>query len=308
MCIRRLFMGLFSRGMNTFSNVNQDALPDKTGKWYKRVNTAAIIGIFVAVGIVVLSTTGVIFQMSSFMFGLVGTIAILCACLLLMLPWVNKYEKKYHPKLALVFIIFMGVCALLWLVCLYMGIGVYNSAKAGTITDKGIITTIVFVQISLIISLQLMLSSVAATGMIKYKKTNYFLQTVCYISYAFFDFYFTFLLLCFKFNASGSGDIVTVSENITLMGNRYMIAFLVLSVVFIAISNMIMNRDDNRKLQQAIVSVVEKQTADEEKEEKEAAPVETAEEKLAKLKKMFDSELITKEEYESKKADILKDM
>ena len=301
-------MGLFSRGMNTFANVNQDALPDKAGKWYKRINTIAIVGIFAAVAIIVLSISGIWFKMSAFMFGVVGTIAILCAGLLLSLPWVNKYEKGTYKKLALVFIIFYGVCALLWLVCLYLGIGLYNGAKAGNVSEGYVVATANFVKISLLLSLQLMLSSVVATGIIKYKKSNYFLQGIAYASYAFFDFYFTYLLFCINFNAIGtSGNVF--SESIKLLGSKYMIVFLVLAVIFIAISNIIMNRDDNRKMQQAIVSVVEQQNENgktKEAETKEA--VETPEEKLAKLKKMYDNELITKEEYESKKADILKEM
>ena len=89
-----------------------------------------------------------------------------------------------------------------------------------------------------------------------------------------------------------------------------MLTILFLAVAYVIISNAITKRQDNRKLR----TILEDMTEDgnirdiQPQEVKPAEVVDTVEDKLAKLKTMYEKELITKEEYEEKKSKILEDM
>ena len=75
------------------------------------------------------------------------------------------------------------------------------------------------------------------------------------------------------------------------------------------ISNAVMKRQDQRKLNYALQDMGDGvETPITGQEEQPAEQKESVEERLEKLKKMYESEIITKEEYEQKRAEILKDL
>ena len=70
---------------------------------YKLVQTVAIVGVFVVVGILVLGFTGVL-TLSSGLFVTAGVIGVICGCCLLASPWVRRIERNEFKVLSWVFI------------------------------------------------------------------------------------------------------------------------------------------------------------------------------------------------------------
>ena len=109
-------MGLFSKKANTNPK-------PQGGKYYRIVNTSAIVGLFVAVGILVLMVTGTIPWTSS-------AVAILCFSCLLALPWIRKIENNEFKILSYVFLGIVGLSCILWLISDIVIISEYKAIKA----------------------------------------------------------------------------------------------------------------------------------------------------------------------------------
>ncbi len=282
----------------------QDKKLEPDSKLYRTLNLTAIIGIFVIVTVLIISIFGYI-KMRAWLFGILCTMAMACVGLLLCLPWVKRFEKNDFKKTAIVFMSFVAVCTLLWIICVWLGVGVYKKIGGDGAEDefvKSLIKTLNFIKITLILSVQLMVASVVGTCITKFRKTMLAFQGVTYLSYLFLDFYLTFFLACIQINTETNK--IDISNNISLLGNKFMIMMLVLMLAFVAISNIIINRSQERHAKEYVDETYRKSV-----DEKPTVPVEeTAEDKLAKLKNMYEKELITKEEYEQKRSDILKDM
>ena len=278
---------------------------------YRTISMAAILGSFVIAGLLVLAITKV-FAMNSTIFGLLGTLGFLCIGCLLILPWIKKLEKGEFKKTSIVFLCFAIVCVLLWIISLWMGVGIYNKIRDGVGSDKELFKTLNFVKGTLIVSLQFMVVSVVATCATRYQKTLLLFQGVTYLSYAYLDFYFTFFLACVQINSATSK--ISLSDSVSFLGNRFVITILILAVVYVIIANAIMKRVEMRKSQNAMEEMYKMSSHIDEYKEKinsvtQTQPQEkTVEERLAELKNMLEKELITKEEYEKKKEEILKDI
>lgn len=280
---------------------------------YRTISMTAILGSFVIAGLLVLAITKV-FSMNSTIFGLLGTLGFFCIGCLLILPWIKKLEKGEFKKTSIVFLSFVVVCVLLWVISLWMGISIYNKIRDGaqTLSDKDVFSTLNFIKGTLIVSLQFMVVSVVATCATRYQKTLLLFQGITYLSYAYLDFYFTFFLACVKFNYEAKK--IGISDSVSFLGNRFVITILILAVVYVIIANAIMKRVEMRKSQNAMEEMYKMSGNIDEYKEKvnsvtQDQPQEkTVEERLAELKNMLDKELITNEEYEKKKEEILKDI
>ena len=278
---------------------------------YRTISMAAILGSFVIAGLLVLAITKV-FAMNSTIFGLLGTLGFLCIGCLLILPWIKKLEKGEFKKTSIVFLCCVGVCVLLWIISLWMGVGIYNKIRDGVGSDKELFNTLNFVKGTLIVSLQFMVVSVVATCATRYQKTLLLFQGITYLSYAYLDFYFTFFLACVQINYESKK--IGISDSVSFLGNRFVITILILALVYVVIANAIMKRVEMRKSQNAMEEMYKMSSNIDEYKEKinsvtQDQPQEkTVEERLAELKTMLDKELITKEEYEKKKEEILKDI
>ena len=81
---------------------------EQQSKLYRTITNVAIIGTFLACGILVLALFKM-FAMTSTIFGIVATIAIVSIACLMLLPWIRIYEKGEFKKTAIVFMIFIAV-------------------------------------------------------------------------------------------------------------------------------------------------------------------------------------------------------
>ena len=272
------------------------------GKLYKTLVSIAIGGVFLAAGILTLGFTGT-FKLSAWLFGVVGMIAILCLGLVSILPWIRKIEKGEFKKVAITFICVIAACALLWIVCDWLLVAIFKNPTAGSAT-----ALFWFVKFAIILSLQLMVADIIAAFRLKYGNSFLPFQIITYCSYAFIDFYFTFLLVCVNL----IGDKLEVSPAFAFLGNQFMITLVALAFVYAIISSSIIKRVEGRRMRNAAdeyhtIEVKEEIEAQEAAEAEKTAE-ESTEDKLAKIKKLYEQELITKEEYEQKKSDLLKDI
>ena len=292
---------------------------DDENRLYKLVSNIAIIGVFASVAILVLGIFK-IFKMNSFIFGIVATIAVLSIACFLLLPWVRRLGNGERKKVALVFMALIIACAILWLICVYMFIGIYNKSKIEGFESKSLVTPLNFVKVTLIISLQFLMASLVAETIIRYEKKMIVFQAITYLSNLFFDFYITFFLGCLSITSKG----MALSSKAKILGNKFMVVMFVISILYMAISSAIMKKQEAKQLVMAVhdnynidgTRKTEKQRTVKEMlgDKAESADVETEvvsqkpEEKLESLKNMLDKNLITQEEYDKKREEILKDM
>ena len=318
-------MGLFSKKRVTNPQ-------PQGGKYYRLVNTCSIIGLFVAVGIIVFMITGTIHPTSSLM-GIIAAIAILCFSCILALPWVRKIELNEFKILSYVFLGIVGLSCILWLISDIVIISQYKAIKLAStkeLTDAeqtklltGVLRTINFLKASVFISIQFSVASFIATSITKYRKTMIPFQVISYVSYLFCDFWFSSFLFTVNINsnvaaiqANGFGDfldhIFKINEGyLNFLTSKVMITIFVLAIAYVLVANAIIKRQEQTRIKHTAEDLAFgrlKANVPVSAEPETQTVSETPEEKLAKLKKMYESELITKEEYEEKKASILKDM
>lgn len=279
---------------------------DEDNRLYKLVSNIAIIGVFVSVAILVLGIFK-IFEMNSFIFGIVATIAVLSIACFLLLPWVRRFGKGENKKISLVFMALIIACAVLWLVCVYMFIGIYNKSKVDGFDAKSLVTPLNFVKATLIISMQFLMASLVAETVIRYRKKMIVFQAITYLSNLFFDFYITFFLGCLSISNEG----MALSDKAKVLGNKFMVVMFVISIIYMAISSAIMKKQEVKRFTLAVQDNYDmdgqRRSKDEKTEEVQPA-VQSPEEKLESLKNMLDKNLISQEEYDKKREEILKDM
>ena len=283
----------------------------KGGKIYKTISSIAITGIFVAVGILVLALTGNL-KLSPALFGLMFSIAVLCMGLITTLPWVRRIERNQVKKLSLVFIGFIGLCALLWLITIWVVVGLINQGSA--VSDNAIAGTMLFVQITIVLSMQLLITTFIGSMILRFGKELIPFQIITGISYLFLDFYITFALLCIRINPAIPD--LSVADSISILGSNAMITLLVLSLAFMGVSAGVMKSIETRRIRHTTEILVEKDSplfdnvdnGENDTQQAQSQGKESPEDRLEKLKKLYEQNLITEEEYNSKRADILKDM
>lgn len=278
--------------------------PNSGGKLYKIISSIAIIGIFVAAGLLVLAFTKSL-PLSAISFGFVFSVAVICLGAISTLPWIRRFENNDNKKIATAFLIVIGVCVLLWLICVWLGIIIYKRAQADIESLNAAIALIWIIKITLLISLQLIVSSTITNVLLKYKKTLIPFQVITYASHLYIDFYLTYLILCLGVNSGGP----YVSEGISFLGHKAAWVLLILAFVYAIISSSILRSIEVKKMKNEAKEAAANGAKDETAQKQEAAKTsDTPQQKLENLKKMYEQELITKEEYEQKRSEIIKDL
>lgn len=286
---------------------NQSQNPEPQSQLYKVVHNIAIFGTFTAIAIIVLAIFGLL-KLSTFIFGLTATIVIVSVGCLMILPWLKIFEKGQNKKIAIVFMCFVIVCTVLWLICLYLGIYIYESIKSQTANKETLIYTLKLIKITLIISLQFIVTSLVASTIIKYKKEMLLFQIITYISNLFFDLYLTCFLLCITISSEKG---LIISENISFLFNKVVLALFALSVIYMALSSKIMQNVEEKRFKTAMdenYDMYGEQINHTEILKEQKAPQNTIEARLEKLQSMLDKKLITQEEFDEKRKEIIKDL
>ena len=286
---------------------NQSQNPEPQSQLYKVVHNIAIFGTFTAIAIIVLAIFGLL-KLSTFIFGLTATIVIVSVGCLMILPWLKIFEKGQNKKIAIVFMCFVIVCTVLWLICLYLGIYIYEGIKSQTANKETLIYTLKLIKITLIISLQFIVTSLVASTIIKYKKQMILFQIITYISNLFFDLYLTCFLLCVTISSEKG---LIISENISFLFNKVVLALFALSVIYMALSSKIMQNVEEKRFKTAMdenYDMYGEQINHTEILKEQKAPQNIIEARLEKLQSMLDKKLITQEEFDEKRKEIIKDL
>ncbi len=304
-----------------FGRKKNDFKKEPDSKLYRTLSLGSIIGVFAIVAVVVIAIFGYI-DMNSFLFGLLCSIGMLCLGVLLSLPWVKRIEKNEFRKTGIVFVCFIAVCTLLWIISVWMGVNVYQQLKKlanksmedEVVVLKSLMATLNFIKVTLVVSLQLMMASIIGTCITRFGKTMLAFQGIAYASYAFLDFYLTFFLCCIQIDDLNLK--FEVNDSISLLGNKFMIMLLVISVIFMVISNAVINKSQERKTKEYVNDAYKVAVGDEFGNKVQETPYQSAptntqtsvEQKLAQLKDMLDKNIITQEEYNKKREQIINDM
>lgn len=312
--------------MGVFSKRKQKS---QGGKIYKIINNVSIVGLFLAVTLFVLMIMGTI-GWSSEMVGFVLAIAILCFSMILALPWVRKLEQGEFKVLSNVFLGLVTVCCILWITADVVIIKEYKTIKymsSVQATDdenrrflKGLLGSLNYLKATLFITIQFSVASFIATSITKLRNSMIPFQAITYSAYGFCDFWISGILLSLRIKSNidfsddvAVNDIFSTNQGLLkFLVSRTVITILVIAIAYVIISAAIMKRQEAKRINNATEDLVYGDKKDAVLEQNtEAEPqkyVETPDEKLASLKKMLDNNLITKEEYDKKKSEILKDM
>lgn len=267
---------------------------------YKLLTTLGIAGIFLAVGYFVFQTSyGHLSALQVLITALIFIVSVGC---LLCLPWAKWLSEKRYKIVCWVFIGVVALTIVLWFVSAIL---IYNILINEKVDAEKTLNLLNFLKIVFIISFQTLLANMIARLLLTYKKSLIVFQIVMYLSYLFLDFYVCYALGSIKM-ASGE---VSWTGNTELLTNRLMLTLLTLSILYIAISNAILRVVARRRglvvgrgLGDAFVD------AEEENDRKANPQPKSSEEKLAELKAMLDKQLITQEEYNKKRQEIIDNM
>lgn len=294
-------MGLFNR--KTEQSVEEGS--KKRFSVYSLVSTLAIIVLFVAVGLIAFAFTGY-FHFSPNFILLLGILFIISGAAVLALPWIRRLQNKQNKIVSWVFLGLLILFALLWIVSLILLFHNIISAN-GSVEDGTIIFTINFVKYTLLFTVQYAVASLIANTIMKYRKNMIAFQVIMYLSNLFVDFYLTVVLLSLQFNTS---SILTINfDAISWLLQPIMYTLFILALMYMVIANAITKRIERKRGRY----VTEGDPLPDEvfggKEDvKPTTKNDSAKEKLAELKSMLDQNLITEEEYNKKKEDILNNM
>ncbi len=312
----------------------RDLQGEPAGKIYKLINTIAVIGLFLTVGIIVLMLTGTL-SCTANLIGIIAAIAIACLGCILALPWIRRLESNEFKILSLVFIGLTALSCILWIISDIVIISQYKSIKSTfiaseTMTEEktikfieSLIRSLNFLKVTTFLTIQFSVASFIATGITKFRKTMIPFQAIAYTSYGFVDFWISGFLFTFSIKSnlksvvaddmSGVlGEIFKFNKDFfNFLTGKVMMTIFFLAVAYVAVSNIIIKKQEQRKMQNVLENISvdgrnNKSTAP--VETAPAAPVETVEQKLEKLKNLLDKNLISQEEYDKKKEELLKDM
>ncbi|MDE6618562.1 MAG: SHOCT domain-containing protein [Clostridiales bacterium] len=282
------------------------------GKIYKLVQLISILVIIVAVAVLIFGITGMI-SLGSTGTGLVCTVGVIGIGAFAALPWVRVLEalkaKRYRIT-AIVFLAISGVCIILWIICVWLIINLVNTAASGSIDSTGavidyakdIIGTLNTIRAVIIVSIQLTVSSFIAKNVIKYNKTLIPYQVMSGVSQVYFDFFICLLLTAFTITQKGEFLISDTAEWLT---KAWPYALLAISFILSIFSSVVFRRVDRRNMMKYAAG----QLNDESENKTAVTPAETdatpVDEKLAKIKDLLDKGLISQEEYDKKREDII---
>lgn len=288
------------------ANGGQAEPPKKRAKILSILTYVAIIGLFVDVALVVLGLFRVI-PFSTNLFEAIGIIGVICLSSLLIIPWIRYIANKEHKILSIVFLCFVGVCTILWIVSIVLMVGIFK--EGDKMSDKTTADMLNTIKASLLITIQFCVASSITSNILKFGKKWIVFQIIMYVSLIYIDFYFTSLILCMKISAGGFKFVTSL----TYVGDKWAYVLLSIAFMYSVIASAIMNRSKYgfRRRRGLFANTTIAEDIDEEDRKmiadmagtKQAEP--DAKKRLAELKEMLDQGLITQEEYDAKRKDII---
>ena len=278
---------------------------------YKLLQNVAVIGWFLVVGLCTMFFS----KMLPFKLGVVEfTICVGLALIgvLMVLPWAKYMEQKEYKIVSLVFLIATGVCVLLWeiatlIICHAIRV---NNMSLGLAH---------LVRITLLISMQVTIANFIGKYIIKYRNKYIPFQAITYLSLVYIDIWLSILL----FGVSINNGFQITPETMGIVWNRIAGSLMILACVYVAVATGVITNARKRRVRNAIlahnrklnkdIGIMDMDDEDDEENEAEFKRIakqqaDTVEAQLEKLKSMLEKGLITQEEYDAKRKDILAKM
>lgn len=213
----------------------------------------------IAITLIILLLSLGLFSLNSTIVGSLATLFCICFAGLFSLPWVRKLEKKEFKITSIVFISLCAVCAVLWIMCVWFAISIYIKINIDTLEPAYLTKILKFMKVSIIISLQFLITSIIASYLTRHKNKLVFLQFITYITYIYIDIYLTMLLLCLKIDAAES-SVFKISKDIEFVFNGFAIALFVGCLIFSFVLKWIFNKIERKQIQNRIYEIEQEES------------------------------------------------
>lgn len=241
-------------------------------------------------------------------------LVVLCVGTWLAMPWARKlHEEKKLKIISIVFLSLILLCALLWIIGVFVGGNLYtllvNTINKSTEEQtlelaKRALNSARYIKWISLFSIQFVVANYIAGGVLKYGKEKIPYQAIMYFCVLFIDLFLIMFLFMLKIDVNNAQFQL---RNISFFKSKLVWALFVLSLLLLMITTVFNNRFEKRKLKENLnKNIREERSA---KTQEQSQPIQDSiEEKLAKIEKLLNSGLITKEEYEQKRAEIIKEL
>lgn len=288
----------------------------KDGKIYKAIQLTSISVFVIAFAILILEMFRLL-RLGTTANGTIFSVVVACFGGMTALPWVRIFESLKDKRYKITAIAFFGlitVCTVLWIVCVWQIIAIVKSVKTYDTDEsfKKLVRSLNVIRASLIVSLQFMMASGIVMNVIKYRKTLLPYQIMAGVSTLYVDFYFTLLLTAFTLTEHK----FKINPSATILTNKWLLPLLIVFCMLAIFPALVFRRADRRRLLAAkkddTVGLAKNNSQPQKSTPSDNEPIvadndgsDSAEERLTKIKSLLDKNLITQEEYDAKRAEIL---
>lgn len=277
----------------------------KRKKIFTVIQTVSILCLFATVALLILGWTNNFLTaeltLTLSIFIVTSLAAVLC------MPWISKLKEPKQKILAIVLLSLIGLSAILWIISSIFIYLLYKNGDSYSAQTTAVFLN--FIRACMIISFQAIEANMISLAILRYKNRHLALQIVMYLSYLYVDFWISVVIGGINFSASN----VTFSPILPALFSTGAIVTLLIAIVYIVLASSIINSIDAKKnggkhSAPLTESVLESLSENETENNIETKKEESSEEKLTKLKELFDKKLITEEEYNQKKSKILEEI
>lgn len=154
-------------------------------------------------------------------------------------------------------------------------------------TESQQLIFIKFIKILAIITMQVSVANFMALNIIKYKKNYLPFQVIMYASNIFIDFWVSYLMIGITLDLETG---LHINNAVSCLFNQPLLTIFIVSAVFVVLSNSILKVIEQKSIKNASQKILDN---------------DDIEKNLKKLDDLYNSNLISKEDYDSRKNDIL---
>lgn len=333
-----LFFGGGGRQYNRTGNRRSDEyrqalreIRKMKSKWYRIVRSTIIFASVLAATLFVLGLA-VSDLRHEWLFKFVFIIFALCAGGGMCLPWITEYERDrkrtergesvgaWRKYVIFGFWGFIGLCTLLWIIAVFV-IGNDIKVVFDALFNEGEVeydfgNTFLMLRLSMIFAIQAAVGSVIAASTIRYGKNYLALRVIMYVAILYLDFYICWFIGTVTVDGLLNGFGPITSTLAWVIAVLMAVALAVAGGLFGAHARRkeveLFMKGKTRALTDGDVDLVDVKT-DDWGETATSAATKRAEEKdpekqLEKIKELLDKGIITEEEYQAKRKDIIDKM
>lgn len=293
---------------------------NKDRKIFKLLQSLSIYLMIACVAIVVVAVFGYI-KMNSFLFTLIAILFVLALALSLCLPWAKRLTDKRLKILSIVFLSIIASCALCWIISIIMCNIIFTNVVKLDVSEakfRSYLRMFAFIKFTLIYTVVIFIASEIAGNISKFGKEKLVLQILNALGYIVMGIVIIALLniVTIRENAKELSDTFGISKgSIAVLKSKLLWMSFVMAVFIVAITNGLTKAQYARMQKNLADKEIYGQNNDYEIDKKlelsQTAKEEQKEDievKLDKLKSMLDNNIITQEEYDQKRKDIIDKM